>query len=167
MDNIQIVIEYFARYGLIFVFIIIFLEYLNFPGLGAAIIMPAIGVASAKAGISFFLALLISVIAGALASYILFGISYWFGKPILTKIYNRFPKSRKSIDKICLYIENYGDKGVLIIRLVPAVRTLIPFVAGMFRMNIIKFSIYSTIGIAIWNAAFIYAGYAFGYFFTL
>lgn len=165
MDNIQIVIEYFARYGLIFVFIIIFLEYLNFPGLGAAIIMPAIGVASAKAGISFFLALLISVIAGALASYILFGISYWFGKPILTKIYNRFPKSRKSIDKICLYIENYGDKGVLIIRLVPAVRTLIPFVAGMFRMNIIKFSIYSTIGIAIWNAAFIYAGYAFGYFF--
>lgn len=165
MDNIQIVIEYFARYGLIFVFIIIFLEYLNFPGLGAAIIMPAIGVAAAKAGISFFLALLISVIAGALASYILFGISYWFGKPILTKIYNRFPKSRKSIDKICLYIENYGDKGVLIIRLVPAVRTLIPFVAGMFRMNIIKFSIYSTIGIAIWNAAFIYAGYAFGYFF--
>ncbi len=165
MDSIQMVIEYFARYGLIFVFIIIFLEYLNFPGLGAAIIMPAIGVAAAKAGISFFLALLISVIAGALASYILFGISYWFGKPILTKIYNRFPKSRKSIDKICLYIENYGDKGVLIIRLVPAVRTLIPFVAGMFRMNIIKFSIYSTIGIAIWNAAFIYAGYAFGYFF--
>lgn len=165
MDSIQMVIEYFARYGLIFVFIIIFLEYLNFPGLGAAIIMPAIGVAAEKAGISFFLALLISVIAGALASYILFGISYWFGKPILTKIYNRFPKSRKSIDKICLYIENYGDKGVLIIRLVPAVRTLIPFVAGMFRMNIIKFSIYSTIGIAIWNAAFIYAGYAFGYFF--
>ena len=165
MDSIQMVIEYFARYGLIFVFIIIFLEYLNFPGLGAAIIMPAIGVAAAKAGISFFLALLISVIAGALASYILFGISYWFGKPILTKIYNRFPNSRKSIDKICLYIENYGDKGVLIIRLVPAVRTLIPFVAGMFRMNIIKFSIYSTIGIAIWNAAFIYAGYAFGYFF--
>ena len=36
MDNIQIVIEYFARYGLIFLFIIIFLEYLNFPGLGAA-----------------------------------------------------------------------------------------------------------------------------------
>jgi membrane-associated protein len=165
MDSIQIVIEYLARYGLIFVFIIIFLEYLNFPGLGAAIIMPAIGIAAEKAGISFFLALIISVIAGALASYVLFGISYWFGQPILTKIYNRFPKSRNSIDKVCLYIENYGDKGVLFIRLVPAVRTLIPFVAGMFRMNIIKFSIYSTIGIAIWNAAFIYAGYAFGYFF--
>ncbi|MDV4152099.1 DedA family protein [Clostridium sp. AL.422] len=165
MGNIQVIIEYFARYGLIFVFFIIFLEYLNFPGLGAAIIMPAIGMAVAKSGINFFIALGISIIAGELASYVLFGISYWFGQPILTKIYNKFPKSRKSIDKVCLYIENYGDKGVLIIRLIPAVRTLIPFVAGMFRMNIIKYSLYSIIGITIWNSALMYAGYAFGYFF--
>ncbi|MBD7913581.1 DedA family protein [Clostridium sp. Sa3CUN1] len=165
MNNIQIVVDYLARYGLIFVFIIIFLEYLNCPGLGAAIIMPAIGISSAKAGINFFMALLISIIAGALASYVLYGISYWFGERILTKIYNKFPSTRKSIDKVCFYIENYGDKGVLIIRLLPAVRTLIPFVAGMFKMNIIKFSIYSTLGIAIWNAVFIYAGYAFGYLF--
>ena len=162
MDSVQIVIEYFARYGLIFVFLIIFLEYLNFPGLGAAVIMPAIGIAVAKAEINFFVALGISVIAGELASYVLFGISYWFGKPILTKVYNKFPKSRKSIDKVCMYIENYGDKGVLIIRLIPAVRTLIPIVAGMFRMNMVKFSIYSMIGITIWNAVLMYAGYACG-----
>ena len=62
-------------------------------------------------------------------------------------------------------MENYGDKGVLITRLIPAVRTLIPVVAGMFRMNIIKFSVYSIIGIAIWNSVLMYAGYAFGYYF--
>ena len=165
MDKIQIIIEYFSTYGLIFLFVVIFLEYLNFPGLGAAIIMPALGIAIAKAGINFFVALGISILAGALASYILFALSYWFGGPILTKVYNKFPKSRKSIDKVSFYVENYGDKGVLITRLIPVGRTLIPFVAGMFRMNIIKFSIYSTIGIAIWNAVFIYAGYAFGYWF--
>lgn len=165
MNEIQVIIEYFARYGLIFVFLIIFLEYLNFPGLGAAVIMPALGIAVAKTGINFFLALGISIIAGELASYVLYGISYWFGQPILTKIYNKFPKSRKSIDKVFLYIENYGEKGVLITRLIPAVRTLIPIVAGMFRMNIVKFSVYSIIGITIWNSALMYAGYAFGYFF--
>ena len=165
MDNVQMVMEYFARYGLVFVFLIIFLEYLNFPGLGAAIIMPAIGMAISKTGINFFIALGISVIAGELASYVLFGISYWFGKPILTKVYNRFPKSRKSIDKVCVYIENYGDKGVLITRLIPAIRTLIPIVAGMFRMNILKFSIYSMIGITIWNSVLMYAGYVCGHFF--
>lgn len=165
MDSIQIVLEYFARYGLIFVFFIIFLEYLNFPGLGAAIIMPALGIAVAKANMNFIVALGVSVIAGSLASYVLYGISYWFGQPILTWVYNKFPKTRNSIDKVCQYIENYGDKGVLIIRLLPAVRTLIPFVAGMFRMNVVKFSIYSTVGIAIWNSVFMYAGYAFGYYF--
>ena len=104
MNNIQIVVDYLARYGLIFVFIIIFLEYLNCPGLGAAIIMPAIGISAAKAGINFFMALLISIIAGALASYVLYGISYWFGERILKKVYNKFPSTRKSIDKVCFYI---------------------------------------------------------------
>lgn len=162
MDNIQVVVEYFIRYGLIFLFVIIFLEYLNFPGLGAAIVMPAIGIGIAKAKINFFLALLTSVIAGELASYVLFFIAFWFGRPLLTILYKKFPKSRKSIDKVCFYIKNYGDKGVFIIRLVPAVRTLIPIVAGMFRMNIIKFSIYSIMGITIWNAVLMYIGYAFG-----
>ena len=162
MNDIQVIVEYFIRYGLIFVFVIMFLEYLNCPGLGAAIIMPAIGIGISKAHINFFLALLISVIAGELASYILYFIAYWFGKPILTFLYKKFPKLRKSISKTCFYMENYGDKSVLIIRLIPAIRTLIPIVAGMFRMNLIKFSTYSIIGITIWNSVLMYAGYAFG-----
>lgn len=165
MDSVQIIIEYFARYGLIFVFLVIFLEYLNFPGLGAAIIMPAIGIAVSQSGMNFFVALIISIVAGELASYILYVIAYWFGQPILTKIYNKFPKTRYSIDKVCMYIENYGDKGVLIIRLIPAVRTLIPFVAGMFRMNLLKFSMYSLIGISIWNSVLMFVGYIFSDYF--
>lgn len=167
MNEVQMVVDYFTRYGLIFLFIIIFLEYLNFPGLGAAVIMPTIGVLVSKSGMNFFVALALSVIAGALASYFLYAISYWFGQPILTKVYNRFPKSRKSIDKVCGYIDSYGSKGVLLCRMIPVARTLIPFVAGMFRMNIFTFTIYSTIGITIWNAIFIYAGYAFGYLFNI
>ena len=80
---------------LIFLFIIIFLEYLNFPGLGAAVVMPAAGIAISKFNINLILAIAISIVAGELASYILFAISYWFGKPILTKVYNKFPRSRK------------------------------------------------------------------------
>ncbi|CDG01125.1 Putative Membrane protein [Clostridium chauvoei JF4335] len=148
-----------------FLFLIIFLEYLNFPGLGAAVIMPAAGIVVAKSGINFFVALGVSVLAGVLASYILYIISYYFGNPILSRIYKRFPKTRDSIEKTYKYIERYGNKGVLVTRLVPVGRTLIPFVAGTFRMNILNFTVYSTIGIAIWNAIFIYAGYAFGYFF--
>ncbi|MBU5453997.1 DedA family protein [Caproiciproducens sp. MSJ-32] len=162
MNNIQIIVDYISNYGLIFLFIIIFLEYLNFPGLGAAIVMPAVGIAISKFNINILLAILISVAAGELASFILFFISYWFGKPILTKIYNRFPKSRKAIDKAFHYIENYGYKGILIARIIPVARTLIPFVAGIFRMNLLKCFLYSVVGVTIWNTVLIYAGYAFG-----
>lgn len=161
MNDIQVVIQYLARYGLIFVFFIIFLEYLNFPGLGAAIVMPAIGIGVSQFKINIYIAILVSIIAAELASYILYYISYFLGKPLLTKMYNRFPKSRKAIDKTFHYIDNYGYKGILIVRLIPVGRTLIPFIAGAFRMNIFKFAIYSMVGTAVWNTVFIYAGYAF------
>lgn len=165
MGNVESILEYLARYGFIFLFIVVFLEYLNFPGLGSAIIMPAIGIGALKFNINILLAILISTLAGVLASYTLFYISYFFGKPLLTKVYNKFPKSRKVIDKTFQYIENYGYKGVLIARLIPVVRTLIPFVSGIFRMNILKFTFYSTIGIIIWNTVLIYIGYAFAHLF--
>lgn len=161
-NSVQLVLEYFSKYGLLFVFFIMFLEYLNFPGLGAAVIMPALGIIVSKSNLNFFIALAISVLAGVLASFILYGISYKFGEPIVEWLYAKYPKTRKSIDKTSKYIEDYGDKGVLISRLIPVARTLIPFVAGTFRMNIVSFTIYSTIGITIWNVIFIYIGYAFG-----
>lgn len=161
MDNIQVIIQYLARYGLVFVFFIIFLEYLNCPGLGAAIVMPAIGIGVSEFKINIYIAILVSIIAAELASYILYSISYFCGKPLLTKIYNKFPKSQKVIDKTSRQIKKYGYRGVLIGRLVPAGRTLVPFIAGIFRMNIFKFAIYSVIGTTIWNTVFIYAGYAF------
>ncbi|WP_353938983.1 DedA protein [Clostridium septicum] len=44
--EINELINYFSSYGMIFVFIIVFLEYLNLPGLPAGIILPLIGVLS-------------------------------------------------------------------------------------------------------------------------
>ncbi|WP_300386809.1 DedA family protein [Clostridium sp.] len=161
MNNIQTVIQFLARYGLIFVFFIIFLEYLNFPGLGAAIVMPGIGIGVSEFKINIYIAILVSIIAAELASYILYYISYFCGRPLLTKVCNKFPKSRKPIDKTFHYIESYGYKGIFIGRLIPVARTLVPFVAGIFRMNIFKFAIYSILGTTIWNSVLIYAGYAF------
>ena len=42
--NIEMLTNYFSQYGLIVFFIIIFLEYLNTPGLAAGIVMPLAGV---------------------------------------------------------------------------------------------------------------------------
>ena len=88
MDNIQIVLNYFSEYGLVFLFLIVFLEYMNLPGLPAGIIMPAAGILIAGNDMDFITALVISVIAGLFGSYVLYFIGYFLGKPILDKFYD-------------------------------------------------------------------------------
>ena len=165
MDNIQIVLNYFSEYGLVFLFLIVFLEYMNLPGLPAGIIMTAAGILIAGNDMDFITALVISVIAGLFGSYVLYFIGYFLGKPILDKFYEKYEKIRPSINKAISYTDKHGSKGVFIARLIPVARTLVSLTVGTVRMNFLTFTIYSVFGITIWNLIFIYMGYAFGYFF--
>lgn len=165
MENMQVVLDYFSEYGLIFLFVIVFLEYLNLPGLPAGIIMPAAGLLVAANDVSFLTALVLSVFAGLLGSYALYFVGYFLGHPILEWFYHRFDQMRPAIDRAVRYTEVHGDKGVFIARLIPVARTLVSLTVGTVRMNLLTFTIYSTFGILIWNFVFIYAGYAFGYLF--
>ena len=165
MININDILSYMDKYGYFFLAGIVFLEYLNLPGLPAVIIMPAAGILIKSRGLNFPFTLITSVIAGLLGSWCLYAIGYYCGNPIIDKIENKFPKMKKPIDKTFKYIEKYGDLGIFLSRLIPVARTLISIVVGTFKVNFFKFSLYSTIGITIWNFAFIYAGYAFSHLF--
>lgn len=138
---------------------------MNLPGLPAGIIMPAAGILIAGRDMNFITALIVSVLAGLLGSYILYFIGYFLGKPVLDKFYQKYKKLRPSINKAISYTEKHGSKGVFIARLIPVARTLISLTVGTMRMNFLSFTIYSILGITIWNSVFIYAGYAFGYLF--
>lgn len=159
--DINQAMTYLSEYGLFFLFVIVYLEYLNLPGLPAGIIMPATGIIISQTNESFFLALLISVIAGLLGSVTLYTIGYYGGRPLLEKFYNKYPKTQGYLDKIKELNDKYGDRSNFFARLIPVARTIISLTSGTFRCNIIKFILYSTPGITLWNLAFIYAGYGF------
>ncbi|MDR1518152.1 MAG: DedA family protein [Dysgonamonadaceae bacterium] len=90
---------------------------------------------------------------GALFNYYL---ALWLGRPIIHK----FAESR--IGKMCLlssekvdraekYFDEHGKISTFIGRLVPVIRQLISLPAGLARMNIWIFMLYTTIGALIWN----------------
>lgn len=162
MENVETVWSYFLQYGNLFLFIIVFLEYMNLPGLPAGIIMPAAGILVAENGTNFALAWGLSIIAGLLGSWVLFLIGFGLEKVVLERLCEKWPKLRGSMDKTTLYMDKYGPRGVFVARLIPVVRTIISFAAGMFRVNFIKFTLYSIPGIAIWNGVLILAGFIFG-----
>ncbi|HAX71958.1 MAG TPA: alkaline phosphatase [Firmicutes bacterium] len=160
--DIYTVLDYFSKFGLLYLFFIVFLEYMNLPGLPAGIIMPAAGILVQHADMKFTLALLVSVIAGLLGSYVLYAVGYYLGKPVLDKFYNKYEKLQGPIDKAIRFQDKHGNKGIFIARIIPVARTLVSLTAGAFRMPFLPFTIYSTFGIIIWNSVYIFAGYAFG-----
>lgn len=162
MENLNAFVDFMVEYGSIVLFIIVFLEYLNLPGLPSGIIMPAAGLLVAKSDLSFTFILIMSIIAGLLGSWILYFLGSFFGEPTMNWLTKKFPKSQKTIDKSNMYINKYGNKGVFITRLIPVARTIVSFAAGFVKMNFFSFSIYSTFGIAIWNFVYILAGYLLG-----
>ncbi len=156
---LKTIIEYIIQYGVIFIFFIVYLEQINFPGLGAGIIYPAIGAFVAYTGDSYILVFLIALVASIIGSLTLYAIGYYLGGPILKWIEKRFPKLQKHINKIEVIAEKYGSKGVLICRLIPAIRTIVPLVSGTLKEDLREFTIYSTIGISIWNFVLMIGGY--------
>ena len=156
------ILNYLSQYGLIFIFIIVFLEYLNLPGLPAGIIMPLAGLWISRGEMNFLFVLILSVIAGVIGSWVLYFLGFYGGNFLLDKYIKKFPKQKKYIDEKLEYLRSKGHIGVFISRLIPVARTIIAIPAGVLKMNFFRYTVYSAMGIFIWNATFISAGYILG-----
>ena len=159
MDNYQLIIQYILKYGTTVIFLLLFLEQLNFPGLASSILMPAVGVLVAKYEYSFIYMFILTLVASLLGSITLYYLGYFIGNPMINWIKQKFPKTQEPIDKILIYSNKYGSNGVLLCRFIPGVRTLVSLVCGSVKENLIEFLIFSSIGIGIWNLALMLSGY--------
>ena len=111
---------------------------------------------------SFLVALAVATVgavAGSLAGYL---IGAWGGRPLLDR-YGRYVHIHAAeLDRADAWFARYGDWAVLLGRLVPLVRALINYPAGVARMPIGRFLLFSALGSLTWNAALLLGGYALG-----
>lgn len=160
--GIEAIMDYFVKYGGVAIFVIVLLEYLNLPGFPAGVIMPLAGVWAAKGNIQFIPAILITVAAGLTGSLILYWIGYTGGDFVLKKYLNKFPKQRSMIEKKLEWVRERGSVGIFLSKLIPMIRTLISIPAGVSKMNLVKYTVSSALGILVWNLFFVGAGYFLG-----
>ena len=111
-------LDYLSQYGIVFIFIIIFLEYLNLPGLPAGIIMPVAGLWVSRGNMNFLIVVILSVVAGLIGSWCLYFLGFYGGNFLLEKYTTKFPKQKQYIENILEYLRSKGDKGVFISRLI-------------------------------------------------
>lgn len=157
--NLKLLIEEFIiNYGLISIFIIVALEYANLP-LPSELVLPLIGIFAFEYDMNFIQVLTASVLGGLSGSIINYYLGLKLGKPLIDMLATRFPSTKKSIRASYSWIKKYDKSSIMISRLIPVARTFISIIAGVIKMNIIAFIIYSTIGISLWNLILISAGY--------
>lgn len=160
--ELSVFVENFIRdYGLISIFVIVALEYANAP-LPSEIVLPFAGILSLKFGMNLPSVIFISILGGILGSIINYYLGYKLGNPLIDFLKRKYPKTKKSIKASYKWITKYDKISVMISRLVPLARTFISIVAGVIKMNIVVFLLYSTIGIGIWNTILIGMGYILG-----
>ncbi len=160
--NVQMLTDYFHQYGAIVIFIIVFLEYLNLPGFPAGIVMPLAGMWASQGGIGLGMALLLSVLAGLCGSWVLYFLGRFGGEFLLNKYVHKFPKHKTVIDQTMDRIRKNGYIGIFIGKLIPMIRTIISIPAGVLKMNFWGYTLFSVLGITVWNLVFVGAGYFLG-----
>ena len=160
--ELQMIMDYFAEYGPIAIYLIVLMEYLNLPCFPVGIVMPAAGIWAAGGGLNIFVTIFITVLAGVTGSIILYGLGRGGGELFLQKYYRKFPKHQKLIEEKITYIHEKGCVGIFISKLIPMVRTLISIPAGIVKMNFWKYVMSSALGVTVWNLVFVGAGYLFG-----
>lgn len=156
------IIKYLSQYGIIFIFFVVFLEYLNIPGIPSGIIIPLAGVWSSSGGANLFIVLGVSVLAGVIGSWTLYFIGRSGGDFLLEKYIRKFPKHKPIINKSIDRLKIYGNLGILFCKFIPVVRTIISIPAGVLKLDFIKYTLYSALGILIWNGVFMGLGYMLG-----
>lgn len=143
-----------ATYLLVFIFMVVESSFLPFPS--EVVVPPAAYLACSKGDMNVFMVVVAATagaIVGALINYYL---ALWIGRPIVYKFANsRFGHAclidQAKVEKAEQYFDKHGSMSTLIGRLIPAVRQLISIPAGLSRMNIWLFIIFTGLGAMIWN----------------
>ena len=157
--DIKEMISVLSSHNIYIIFIIMFLESLNLTGIPSTILLPAIGIFITINNLNFFNVFLLTISASILGNILFYLIAYKFGSKIYDYLYNKFPKLQKCFDKAMNMSNKYGTKICLFGRLIPSIRSWISLVAGIFKVKLRDFLLYSSIGIFIWDILLILVGY--------
>ena len=101
-------------------------------------------------------------LGNTIGSLIAYGVGMWAGRPLLDRYGRYILLSRHDLDLTDRWFKRSGSWTVFVSRLLPVVRTYISLPAGIARMNLIKFLVYTFTGSFFWSTALAYGGYQLG-----
>ncbi len=130
--------------------------------LPSELVMPPAGYLASKGEMNAYIATLagtVGSILGALVNYLL---ALVVGEPVLRRYSKYFLVSEASLNRTMAFFRRHGEIGTLLGRLVPVIRHLISIPAGVARMSIPRFILFTGLGAGVWCGVLTYIGWLLG-----
>ena len=102
------------------------------------------------------------VVAAVAGNQVNFTVGRWLGPKVLASPTGARVLKPEYVARTQAFFERHGGKTLVLARFVPVVRTYAPFIAGVGRMPVARFSLYNLVGAAAWICSLVWAGYFFG-----
>jgi membrane protein DedA with SNARE-associated domain len=166
MEFIQQVIDwYMQNIGYLTIFLLMMIESTVLP-MPSELVIPPAAYLAAKGDLNIFLVVLAGTVGALCGSLINYVVSYTLGRKIVyaladTKLAHMIFVNSEKIKKAEEFFIKNGKSGTLIGRLVPGIRHLISIPAGLAKMPLKTFMLWTFIGAGIWNIILSMLGYFF------
>lgn len=147
-----------ANYLFVFVFMMVESSFVPFPS--EVVVPPAAYLACSNMGVgqdmNVFLVVLVATLGAMCGALINYYLALWVGRPVIyrfadSRIGHACLIDRAKVEKAERYFDKHGAVSTFIGRLIPAVRQLISIPAGLSRMNLGVFCLFTFLGALLWN----------------
>jgi membrane protein DedA with SNARE-associated domain len=159
--NTTTLMSWVRGFGYVGLFSLMTLESASLP-IPSEVVLPFAGYLVFLGLMNFELALAVSVIAGIAGALIDYYIARILGRSVVDRFLGRFGVREGALQSAEKWFGGKGAWAILGARLVPLLRSIISFPAGLFKMRLTTFVLMTALGCFGWSAILIYAGYVAG-----
>lgn len=158
---IDFIVQTVGSLGYAGIFIMMFLESSFFPFPSEVVMIPA-GYLAFKGEMNMYLVILFGILGSLAGSLFNYYLAIKFGRRFLIKYGKYFFIKEETIVRMEVFFRNHGHISTFSGRLIPVVRQYISLPAGLAKMNIFVFSVYTFLGAGIWVVILALLGYFLG-----
>jgi membrane protein DedA with SNARE-associated domain len=155
---IEWLVEVVGALGYPGIIALMFLESSFFPFPSEVVIPPA-GYLASKGQMNLFLVVACGIIGSILGAVFNYYIAVKWGRKFFDRFGKYFFVSPEALDKAEAFFEKHGHISTFTARLLPVIRQYVSLPAGLARMNMFKFCLYTALGSGIWVVILAAVGY--------
>jgi len=124
-------------------------------------VMPPVGILVKRGAFELWLAILATSIGSIIGSLLSYYMGYLGGRPLILKVGKYLLLDKEHLEWTEKWFSRHGSITILLGRFVPVVRHLISIPAGLGKMPLLPFILYTLLGATIWNSILLFVGYKF------